>query len=117
FQDLDVLNAPLLDGLPIAGLELAALGGDDPKSSSQDAEKSMSAADLKDGAEGTASGWQENGTFKIPVTAHKSTGGRVSTMATRVRTLQKHMLDVPGKWLQAVEKLPVKEYGFGIEVT
>ncbi|KAJ2032181.1 hypothetical protein IW146_010158 [Coemansia sp. RSA 922] len=25
------------------------------------------------------------------------------------------MLDVPGKWLQAVEKLPVKEYGFGIE--
>ncbi|KAJ1823140.1 hypothetical protein LPJ60_001753 [Coemansia sp. RSA 2675] len=115
FQDLDVLNAPLLDGLPIAGLELAALGGDDPKSSSQDAEKSMSAADLKDGAEGTASGWQENGTFKIPVTAHKSTGGRVSTMATRVRTLQKHMLDVPGKWLQAVEKLPVKEYGFGIE--
>ncbi|KAJ2833551.1 hypothetical protein GGI24_000807 [Coemansia furcata] len=107
-QDLDLVNAPLLDGLPVAGLELAALGDDDSQKPQLD-------TNIQEGTKGTASGWQENGTFKIPVTAHKSSGARVSTMAARVRTLQKHMLDVPGKWLQAVEKLPVKEYGFGIE--
>ncbi|KAJ1834694.1 hypothetical protein LPJ63_001744 [Coemansia sp. RSA 2711] len=36
-------------------------------------------------------------------------------MAARIRTLEKHSLNVPGKWLQAVEKLEIKEYGYGIE--
>ncbi|KAJ2893266.1 hypothetical protein GGI21_005452, partial [Coemansia aciculifera] len=104
-----------MDGLPVAGLELAALGIDEGNDSEQGFDKPASSNDGQKGTEGRASGWQENGTFKIPVTAHKSPGARVSTMAARVRTLQKHMLNVPGKWLQAVEKLPVKEYGYGIE--
>ncbi|KAJ1660336.1 hypothetical protein GGF38_003943, partial [Coemansia sp. RSA 25] len=109
-------GAPMLDGLPVAGLELAALGNDDNvKGSEQESDKSPSSNDDQKGVEGREAGWQENGSFRIPVTAHKSPGARVSTMAARVRTLQKHMLDVPGKWLQAVEKLPVKEYGYGIE--
>ncbi|KAJ1800694.1 hypothetical protein LPJ59_000892 [Coemansia sp. RSA 2399] len=57
----------------------------------------------------------ENGSFRIPISAHKAATSRASTMAARIRTLNKHMLNVPGKWLQAVEKLPVKEYGNGIE--
>ncbi|ORX68201.1 acid protease [Linderina pennispora] len=45
--------------------------------------------------------------FRIPVMSHRSGTSRASTMQARVRTLQKHMLQVPGKWLQEVQSLPM----------
>ncbi|KAI9501774.1 hypothetical protein BX070DRAFT_28343 [Coemansia spiralis] len=104
---------PILDGLPVAGLELMAV-----ERSSDVVNESQS--DSEAPAENDPNEVQEsnsNGSFKIPITAHKSQTSRMSTMAARIKTLQKHMLNVPGKWLQAVEKLPVKEYGYGIEVS
>ncbi|KAJ2003836.1 hypothetical protein GGI04_001719 [Coemansia thaxteri] len=116
-QALEVAGAPVLEGIPVAGIELAGVENDDIKAAQPEpaTDAVSSGIELPDTENAAASGWQGNGSFKIPITAHKSQGGRMSTMAARVRTLQKHMLDVPGKWLQAVEKLPVKEYGYGIE--
>ncbi|KAJ2725503.1 hypothetical protein GGI07_001259 [Coemansia sp. Benny D115] len=104
----------MLDGLPISGMPMPD-GNDDAANNSQQAQSSAPAA--TDAAPAAVYDVAQEGgnSFKIPITAHKSQGNRVSTMAARVRTLQKHMLDVPGKWLQVVQKLPVKEYGYGIE--
>ncbi|PIA19166.1 peptidase A1 [Coemansia reversa NRRL 1564] len=55
------------------------------------------------------------GSFKIPIVSHRAPNNRLSTVASRIRALEKHKLNVPGKWLQAVQELPIKEYGYGIE--
>ncbi|KAJ2714750.1 hypothetical protein H4R19_001564 [Coemansia spiralis] len=107
-----VLDKFYLEGLPIAGIKQAPDSADagqnaPPAAAPQDG--GSAAHDMT----GTAS--PDGGWFKIPIASHRSAKSRISTMATRVRTLEKHRLNVPGKWLQEVEKLPIKEYGYGIE--
>lgn len=106
----DVLDAPLLEGIPVAGIDQVEMVDEGVQSKLEGVAPSDTAALANPDN-------SNSGSFRIPITSHKSPGNRLSTMASRVRTLQKHMLDVPGKWLQAVEKLPVKEYGYGIEVS
>ncbi|KAJ2627144.1 hypothetical protein H4R22_004531, partial [Coemansia sp. RSA 1290] len=106
----------ILEGLPVAGMNhpQESDGSQQPPDASNG--NAQGEAD-NDSAPETDVQSNNNGTFKIPITAHKSTKGQISTMAARIRALEKHNLNVPGKWLQAVEKLPIKEYGYGIEVS
>ncbi|KAJ1736234.1 hypothetical protein LPJ61_000018 [Coemansia biformis] len=101
----------ILEGLPIAGMTQAPDSDDAGQSPLPE-----SAAQGADGAQDmSASSSPDGGSFKVPIASHRSPNSRISTMATRVRTLEKHKLNIPGKWLQEVEKLPIREYGFGIE--
>ncbi|KAJ2665137.1 hypothetical protein IWW48_000404 [Coemansia sp. RSA 1200] len=105
---------PVLDGLPVAGMQLVAIDSEYSADTQQSAEQPANNNNQETQESGAGSGSQ-GGSFRIPISVHKSATSRASTMAARIRTLKKHMLSVPGKWLQAVEKLPVKEYGNGIE--
>ncbi|KAJ2575241.1 hypothetical protein GGH19_003166 [Coemansia sp. RSA 1807] len=105
---LDALDdapvGPMLGGLPVTGMNNAA---DNDKDTNIPAPADVSS---NEDTQLTGNGW-----FKVPITAHKSPKGQVSTISARIRALEKHNLSVPSKWLQAVEKLPIKEYGYGIE--
>ncbi|KAJ2852697.1 hypothetical protein IWW36_000054 [Coemansia brasiliensis] len=104
----------VLDGLPVAGMSHPQESNEPQQPPDVSNGDTQGEADNESAPE-TDMQSNNNGTFKIPITAHKSTKGQISTMAARIRALEKHNLNVPGKWLQAVEKLPIKEYGYGIE--
>ncbi|KAI7834958.1 aspartic peptidase domain-containing protein [Kickxella alabastrina] len=113
-QELETPAAPILNGLPISGMQFLEDNIEDHMSTQQvpqhdnenddDDDNSNTQPDNSLAVVPNMQGG--NGSFKIPITPHRSHGNRVSTMAARVRALQKHMLNVPGKWLQVVEKLP-----------
>ncbi|KAJ2788060.1 hypothetical protein GGI15_000235 [Coemansia interrupta] len=126
---LDAPSGPTIDGLPVSGMQFLAETSEEDKLEHQGSSNDASNSDSQNqsaSSDPSASPNTESSpladvsqdgvnSFRIPITAHKSPGDRVSTMAARVRTLQKHKLNVPGKWLQVVESLKVKEYGYGIE--
>ncbi|KAJ1668166.1 hypothetical protein IW140_000668 [Coemansia sp. RSA 1813] len=95
-------------------MQLVAVDSDSDENKPPQPNSEQSVFDNDTGAQQPSNG-SGNGSIKIPISVHKSATSRASTMAARIKTLKKHMLNVPGKWLQAVEKLPVKEYGNGIE--
>ncbi|KAJ2163121.1 hypothetical protein GGF46_000050 [Coemansia sp. RSA 552] len=108
----------VLDGIPVSGIE-GIFGSQAERDVPQNEPAALGDSDqdpAADNAPNVASTQQDGGgSFRIPIAAHRSPNNRISTMASRVHALQKHNLNVPGKWLQQVVSLPVKEYGYGIE--
>ncbi|KAJ1959722.1 hypothetical protein GGI12_004187 [Dipsacomyces acuminosporus] len=123
-QELEAPVAPYIEELPVVGIESydfpapAGSPNADPvkRVSSKEGNEEDDDKDSKQSDNSTnTSAADGGGSFRIPITAHRSRGIGSSTISARVRALEKHMLNIPGKWLQVVEKLPVKEYGYGIE--